>query len=45
MTSPWAFALQVEPPVDRALLGAYLLEMWGLPHAITEAVAYHRDPQ
>ncbi len=33
------------PPVDRALLGAYLLGLWGLPHPITEAVAYHRDPQ
>jgi HD-like signal output (HDOD) protein len=31
--------------VDRALLGAYLLGLWGLPHPITEAVAYHRDPQ
>jgi HD-like signal output (HDOD) protein len=31
--------------VDRSLLGAYLLGLWGLPHTITEAVAYHRDPQ
>jgi HD-like signal output (HDOD) protein len=30
--------------VDRALLGAYLLGLWGLPHPITEAVAYHRHP-
>lgn len=30
---------------DRALLGAYLLGLWGLPHAINEAVAYHGDPQ
>lgn len=30
--------------IDRALLGAYLLGLWGLPHPITEAVAYHRDP-
>ena len=30
--------------VDRGLLGAYLLGLWGLPHAISEAVAYHRDP-
>jgi HD-like signal output (HDOD) protein len=30
---------------DRAVLGAYLLGLWGLPHPITEAVAYHRDPQ
>ena len=33
-----------DSPVDRALLGAYLLGLWGLPHAITEAVAYHREP-
>ncbi len=33
------------PPVDRALLGAYLLALWGLSHPITEAVAYHRTPQ
>jgi HD-like signal output (HDOD) protein/CheY-like chemotaxis protein len=31
--------------VDRALLGAYLLGLWGLPHPITEAVAYHRNPR
>jgi HD-like signal output (HDOD) protein/ActR/RegA family two-component response regulator len=30
--------------IDRALLGAYLLGLWGLPHPITEAVAYHRTP-
>ncbi len=30
--------------VDRALLGAYLLGLWGLPHPIMEAVAYHREP-
>jgi HD-like signal output (HDOD) protein len=30
--------------VGRALLGAYLLGLWGLPHPITEAVAYHREP-
>jgi len=30
--------------VDRALLGAYLLGLWGLPYPITEAVAYHREP-
>ena len=29
---------------ERALLGAYLLGLWGLPHAIMEAVAYHREP-
>jgi len=31
--------------VDRGLLGAYLLGLWGLPHPVTEAVAYHRHPQ
>jgi HD-like signal output (HDOD) protein/ActR/RegA family two-component response regulator len=31
--------------VDRALLGAYLLGLWGLPHPITETVAFHREPQ
>jgi HD-like signal output (HDOD) protein len=31
-------------PADRALLGAYLLGLWGLPHPIIEAVAYHREP-
>jgi HD-like signal output (HDOD) protein len=31
--------------VDRSLLGAYLLGLWGLPHPITEAVAYHRNPR
>jgi HD-like signal output (HDOD) protein len=30
---------------DRALLGAYLLGLWGLPHSIIEAVAYHRAPR
>jgi HD-like signal output (HDOD) protein len=29
---------------ERALLGAYLLGLWGLPHAILEAVAYHEEP-
>jgi len=33
------------PKVERALLGAYLLGLWGLPHPIAESVAYHRDPQ
>jgi len=32
-------------PVERAFLGAYLLGLWGLPHAIIEAVAYHKKPQ
>jgi HD-like signal output (HDOD) protein len=31
-------------PVDRALLGAYLLGLWGLSHPIIEAVAYHNEP-
>jgi HD-like signal output (HDOD) protein len=30
--------------VDRTLLGAYLLGLWGLPHPIMEAVAYNKDP-
>jgi HD-like signal output (HDOD) protein/ActR/RegA family two-component response regulator len=34
-----------ERPFDHALLGAYLLGLWGLPHPITEAVAYHREPR
>jgi HD-like signal output (HDOD) protein len=33
-----------EKPLDRALFGAYLLGLWGLPLPITEAVAYHRKP-
>ena len=31
-------------PAARALLGAYLLGLWGLPHSIIEAVAYHNEP-
>jgi HD-like signal output (HDOD) protein len=31
--------------VDRCLLGAYLLGLWGLPYPITEAVACYREPQ
>ena len=27
------------------LLGAYLLGLWGLPHAIIEAIAYHQRPK
>jgi HD-like signal output (HDOD) protein/CheY-like chemotaxis protein len=34
-----------EPPFDCAILGAYLLGLWGLPHPIMEAVAYHREPR
>jgi HD-like signal output (HDOD) protein/CheY-like chemotaxis protein len=33
-----------DSPVDRTLLGAYLLGLWGLPHPIMEAVAYHKEP-
>jgi HD-like signal output (HDOD) protein len=39
---------QGHPPgasVDRTLLGAYLLGLWGLPHPIMEAVAYYREPR
>lgn len=31
--------------IDHPILGAYLLGLWGLPHPITEAVAYHREPR
>jgi HD-like signal output (HDOD) protein len=31
-------------PVEREFLGAYLLGLWGVPHAIIEAVAYHKKP-
>ena len=27
------------------ILGAYLLGLWGLPHPIIEAIAYHQKPQ
>ena len=30
--------------VDHAVLGAYLLGIWGLPHSVTEAVANHDSP-
>jgi HD-like signal output (HDOD) protein len=33
-----------DKPIDRTLLGAYLLGLWGLPHPIMEAVAYHKEP-
>jgi len=36
--------LDASAPSERALLGAYLLGLWGLPHAIMEAVAYHKGP-
>jgi HD-like signal output (HDOD) protein/ActR/RegA family two-component response regulator len=33
-------------PTDKhARLGAYLLGLWGLPHAIIEAVAFHDNPR
>jgi HD-like signal output (HDOD) protein len=35
---------ETDAPVERELLGAYLLGLWGLPHAIMEAVAYHKKP-
>jgi HD-like signal output (HDOD) protein len=31
--------------VSHAEVGAHLLTLWGLPHAIVEAVAYHHRPQ
>lgn len=31
--------------VDRCLLGAYLLGLWGLPYPITETVAWHLEPK
>lgn len=37
-----------ESPSDRAQhaqLGAYLLGLWGIPHAILEAVAFHEAPE
>jgi HD-like signal output (HDOD) protein len=36
---------RTERPFNHAFLGAYLLGLWGLPHPITEAVAYHREPR
>jgi HD-like signal output (HDOD) protein/CheY-like chemotaxis protein len=30
--------------VTHAEIGAHLLDLWGLPHGIVEAVAYHEDP-
>jgi len=30
--------------VTHAEVGAYLLGLWGLPHSIVEAVAYHHNP-
>lgn len=31
--------------VSHAEVGAYLLGLWGLPHAVVEAVAYHHSPE
>lgn len=31
--------------VTHAELGAYLLGLWGLPHPVVEAVAYHHEPE
>lgn len=36
---------EAERPFDHALMGAYLLGLWGLPYPIAEAVAYHRVPR
>jgi HD-like signal output (HDOD) protein len=33
------------PERSHAALGAYLLGLWGIPHAIIEAVAYHEHPE
>ncbi len=30
--------------VSHGLMGAYLLAIWGLPHSIIEAVAFHHEP-
>jgi len=30
--------------VTHAEVGAYLLSLWGLPHSIVEAVAFHHNP-
>jgi len=30
---------------SHAEIGAYLLGLWGLPHSVLEAVAYHHDPR
>ena len=30
---------------SHAELGAHLLDLWGLPHTIVEAVAFHHDPR
>jgi HD-like signal output (HDOD) protein len=30
---------------DHAALGGYLLGLWGLPHALVEAVTFHHDEE
>jgi HD-like signal output (HDOD) protein/CheY-like chemotaxis protein len=30
--------------IDTSLLGGYLLDLWGLPHSVVEAVVHHRNP-
>jgi hypothetical protein len=32
------------PRFAHPLLGAYLLDLWGLPETVVEAVAHHQDP-
>jgi HD-like signal output (HDOD) protein len=32
------------PQFGHPLLGAYLLDLWGLPESVVEAVAHHQDP-
>lgn len=32
-------------PRDHALVSAYLLGLWGIPHPVLEAVAYHERPE
>jgi HD-like signal output (HDOD) protein len=30
--------------IDTSLLGGYLLDLWGLPHSVVEAVVHHQNP-
>jgi HD-like signal output (HDOD) protein/CheY-like chemotaxis protein len=39
------FPLQETNEDMTPLLGAYLLGLWGLPHPIIEAIAYHHQPE
>jgi HD-like signal output (HDOD) protein len=40
-----AFAIEQElRGFTHAEVGAHVLGLWGLPHTIVEAVAYHHDP-